>query len=235
MKALAVCKRELGGYFQTPTAYVLLAVYLVMSGYFFASFVLVAQEATMRPVLANLAVILLFLAPALTARLWSEEIRGGTAEMLLTSPVSITQVVLGKFTAAGCLFAAFLVLSGIFPVLMEVFGDLDWPATLTGYLGLALLAGTALAAGMFASSLTDSQAVAAVIGFGILLLFWLTGWIGDALPGTTGRVLRYAALVGHYDDFAKGVLDLGHVTYFLSLTSAFLLLTVQRLEAARLR
>lgn len=235
MRAWSICKRELGAYFQTPTAYVVLAVYLILSGYMFASYAILAREAEMRTVLGNMAVVFLFIAPALTTRLWAEERRSGTDELLLTAPVSTAQVVLGKYLAALGLFAAFLALTGLFPGLMEAYGDLDWPATLTGYLGLALLGGAALAAGLFASSLTDSQAVAAVTGFGILLMFWLAGWIGDSLPGTAGKVLQYAALTRHYQDFAKGVIDLGDVLYLLSLATAFLFLAVRRLEAARVR
>lgn len=235
MKLLAICRRELGAYFQTPTAYVVLAVYLALSGYFFASYAVVVRDADMRSVLSNMAVVFLFLAPAFTTRLWAEEARTGTDELLLTAPVATWQVVLGKYLAAVGLFATFLLLTLWFPALMDRYGDLDWRATLVGYLGLLLLGGAALAAGLFASSLTDSQVVAAVVGFGILLLFWVARWVGDSLPGWPGRMLSYLALTAHYPDFAKGLMDSSHVVYFLSLAAGFLVLTVWRLESARLR
>lgn len=234
-QAWAVCKRELGAYFHTPAAYVVLAVFLALSGTLFAAFVLLAPAADLGPVLGNMAVIFLFLAPALTARLWAEEQRSGTDELLLTAPMSVSHLVLGKYAAALGLLGACLALTWPFPALLDLYGDLDWSATLAGYLGLALLGAAALAAGLFASSLTDSQVVAGVLGFGILLLFWLAGWVGDHVPGLTGRVLQYLALTQHYPDFGQGVVDLGHVTYFVTLAGSFLFLTMQRLAAARNR
>lgn len=231
----AVFRRELGAYFLSPVAWVVLAVYLVLAGYFFSVYMVLAREADMRGVLSNMALLFLFMAPALTSRLWAEEARAGTDELLLTSPAGTARVVLGKYFAVLAVFGLFLLFTGLFPVLMARYGPLDWRATLTGYLGLLLLGAAALAAGLFASSLSDSQVVSAVLAFGLLLGFWVAGWIGEELPGAAGRTLAYVALVPHYEDFARGVVASQDVVYFLSLASGFLFLAVRRLESARWR
>lgn len=228
-------KRELTAYFLSPAAYVVLALFLLLSGFFFSTWVIPSRQADLRPVLSNMALLFLFLAPALTARLWAEERRQGTDAFLMTAPVSLTQVAAAKFLAALLLFLLYLVITLVYPIILEIWGQPDWDATLTGYLGLLLLGGTALAVGLFASSLTDSQMVAALLSFVILLCFWLLAWVGDLLPARWAPVLRFFSLTGHYGDFAKGVLDSRHIIYFLSLIGGFLTLTVQRLEAARWR
>lgn len=228
-------RRELNAYFLSPAAYVVLALFLLLSGFFFSTWVIPSRQADLRPVLSNMALALLFLAPALTARLWAEERKQGTDEFLLTAPVSTTQVVLAKYLAALFLFLLYLATTLVYPIILEVWGQPDWGATLTGYLGLLLLGGTALAAGLFASSLTDSQMVAALLSFAILLCFWLLAWAGDALPARWTPVLQSLSLTGHYGDFAKGVLDSTHLVYFLSVIGGFLFLTAQRLESTRWR
>lgn len=228
-------KRELGAYFLSPAAYVVLALFLLLSGYFFSTWVISSRLPDMRPVLGNMGVIFLFLVPAITSRLWSEELKQGTDEFLMTAPISTTQIVLAKFLAALVLFILFLGVTITYPVILDLWGQPDWPAVMTGYLGLLLLGSTALAVGFFASSLTDSQMVAALLSFVMLLGFWLISWAADALPSSWAPVLQYLSLTGHYGDFTKGVLDSKHIIYFLSLTGGFLFLTAQRLENARWR
>lgn len=233
-KVWAIARREWGAYFLSPVAYAVLGVFLLLTGCDFAAYVLAAAQADLRPVLGFAVALLLFLAPALTTRLWAEELRQGTDELLYTAPVATVQVVLGKFLAALGVLVLYLLATGVYPLLLRVYGHPDLRAVAVGYLGLLLLGAAALAAGLFASSLTDSQVVAAVAGFGLLLFFWIAGWLGDALPGSTlAATARYLALVPHFDDFAKGVLDTTHLVYLLSLTGGFLFLTAQQLEAAR--
>jgi len=226
-------RRELIAYFLSPAAYVVLALFLMLSGFFFSTWVIPSRQADLRPVLSQMALLFLFLAPALTARLWAEERKQGTDELLLTAPISAAPVVMAKYVAVLLLFLLYLAVTFVYPVILEIWSQADWGATLTGYLGLILLGGTALAAGLFASSLTDSQMVAGLLSFVILLAFWMLAWAGGALPARWAPVLQLLSLTGHYGDFAKGVLDSRHVVYFLSLTGGFLFLSVQRLEGAR--
>lgn len=235
MRTWSLVKRELGAYFLSPSAYAVLAIFLLVSGYFFSTYVISARQSDLRPVLSNMAVIFLFMAPALTARLWSEELKQGTDEMLMTAPVSTTQIVLAKYIACMLLFATYLGATFIYPVILEIWGSPDWRAVLTGYLGLFLIGGAAIAVGLFASSLTDSQMVAALVAFALLLAFWIISWAGDALPYTWKPVLEYLSLTGHYQDFSKGLIDTKHLVYFFSLIAGFLFLTAQRLENARWR
>lgn len=231
----SLTKRELGSYFLSPTAYVVLALFLFISGYFFSTWVISSREPDLRPVLSQMGVIFLFLVPALTSRLWSEELKQGTDEFLMTSPISTTQIVLAKYFAVLGLLAIFLGATFVYPAILDYWGQPDWRAMLTGYLGLFLLGAAALAVGFFASSLTDSQMVSALIAFALLLGFWIVSWAADALPYSWRPVLEYLSLTGHYTDFSKGVLDSKHLIYFVSLTGGFLFLTAQRLENARWR
>jgi ABC-2 type transport system permease protein len=234
-KTWALIRRELSAYFLSPAAYVVLAIFLLLSGYFFSTYVISARQADMRPVLGNMAVIFLFLVPALTARLWSEELKQGTDEFLMTAPIATRQIVIAKYLASLLLFALFLAVTFTYPVVLEIWGQPDWRAILTGYLGLLLVGGAALAVGLYASSLTDSQMVAAMIAFAMLLGFWIISWAADALPPSWQPVLEYLSLTDHFYDFSKGILDTKHGVYFLSLIGGFLFLTTQRLETARTR
>lgn len=234
-KVWAIARREWGAYFLSPVAWVVLGVFLLLTGCYFAASVLSTSQADLRPVLGFTAALLLFIAPALTTRLWSEELRQGTDELLYTAPVSTAQVVLGKFLGALAVLVLYLLLTGVYPLLLRAFARPDLRAAAAGFLGLLLLGAAALAAGLFASSLTESQVVAGVVGFGLLLLFWIAGWLGDVLPGWPAGAVRYLALLPHFDDFGKGVLDTSHVIYLVSLTGGFLFLTARRLEAARWR
>jgi ABC-2 type transport system permease protein len=231
----SLTKRELSAFFLSPQAYVVLAVFLLLSGYFFSTWIIPSRQADMRPVFGGMAVVYLFLVPALTSRLWAEELRQGTDELLMTAPITTTQIVLAKFLASLLLFLAYLAVTLAYPIILEIWGDPDWRAIATGYVGLILLGGAALAVGLYASSLTDSQMVAALIAFAILLGFWLVSWAADALPAQFGPVLQYLSLTRHYTDFSKGIIDSSHLVYFLTLTGGFLFLTAQRLEGARWR
>ena len=234
-KVWAIARREWGAYFLSPVAYVVLGVFLLLTGCYFAAYVLATARADLRPVLGFAAAILLGIAPALTSRLWAEELRQGTDELLYTAPVSTAQVVVGKFLGVLGVVAVFLVLTGVYPLLLRAYGDPDLRAVATGYLGLLLLGAATLSVGLFASSLTESQVVAGVVGFGLLLFFWIAGWLGDALPGPAAAAVRFLALAPHFEDFGKGVVDTTHLVYLLSLTGGFLFLTARRLEAARWR
>ncbi|OLB98025.1 MAG: ABC transporter permease [Candidatus Rokubacteria bacterium 13_1_40CM_68_15] len=239
-------------YFTSPIAWVILTIFLFIAGYFFYSifafFTLASMQSAMnpamardlnvtdsvlRPLFSNVSVILLLLMPLVTMRLFAEERRSGTIELLLTYPVRDGAVLLGKYLAGLTLYAMMLAMTLFYPLLVAYFARVEWGPLATGYLGLLLMGATFLAVGIFASSLTENQIVASIITFGVLLMFWVIGWSSDYLGGTWGRVLSHLSLIEHFDSFAKGVIDTRDVLYYFDFTIVALFLTLRSLEARR--
>lgn len=226
-----VFSRELRSYLYSPLAYVVLAVFLAIGGYTFSVVLLATRVAELKGYFGNMGLVLVFLAPVLTMRLWAEEEQRGTAEFLLTAPVKLVHVLLGKYLAAAVVFLLGLALTLVYPLILSRFGDPDWGLVASGYLGFLLLGLTYLAVGLFASTLTGSQMVAGLIGFGLLLAFWIVGWLSEALGDKVGQVGQYLTALGHYEDFLKGVIDTGHLVYFGSFIVLFLLLAGECLKS----
>jgi len=175
--------------------------------------------------------------PLITMRLFSEEKKMKTDELLMTSPVSINSIVLGKFLSSLCFFLVILGLTAIYPWILFKYGT---PAPelgpiLTGYLGLFLLGACFIAIGLLASSLTENQIVAAVIGFVTLLLFYVIGWPASTVGPTAGKVLEYLSLLDHFTGFSKGLLESKDIIYFLSVILFALFLSKRSLESMRWR
>src|SRR4029079_18744317 len=228
VKIWPIFKKEMRLYFTSPVAYVVLAVFLVIAGYFFYSIFnffamasmqaamnpqmardLTVTESVLRPLFSNISVILLLLIPLLTMRLFAEERRSGTIELLLTYPVRDGAVLVGKYLAALTLHATMIAATLAYPALIVVIAraGVEWGPLLTGYVGLLLMGAMFLAVGLFASSLTENQIVAAVVTFGVLLIFWIIGWVAEFATGPMGAVLTHLSILEHNDTFAKGVLD----------------------------
>ena len=252
MKVWPIYKKEMRLYFTSPIAWVILTIFLFIAGYFFYSifafFTLASMQSAMnpamardlnvtdsvlRPLFSNISVILLLLMPLVTMRLFAEERRSGTIELLLTYPVRDGAVLIGKYLAGLTLYAIMLALTLFYPLLVAYFARVEWGPRATGYLGLLLMGATFLGVGIFASSLTENQIVASIITFGVLLIFWVIGWSSDYLGGTWGRVLSHLSLIEHFDSFAKGVLDTRDVLYYVDFTIVALFLTLRSLEARR--
>ena len=252
MKVWPIYKKEMRLYFTSPIAWVILTIFLFIAGYFFYSifafFTLASMQSAMnpamardlnvtdsvlRPLFSNISVILLLLMPLVTMRLFAEERRSGTIELLLTYPVRDGAVLVGKYLAGLTLYAIMLALTLFYPLLVAYFARVEWGPLATGYLGLLLMGATFLGVGIFASSLTENQIVASIITFGVLLIFWVIGWSSDYLGGTWGRVLSHLSLIEHFDSFAKGVLDTRDVLYYVDFTIVALFLTLRSLEARR--
>jgi len=232
---LTIARRELGALFVSPVAYLVAAAFLALSGYLFAVILIGSRQATLDGMFFNVNVILLFMAPLLTMRLLAEEQSRGTLELLLTAPVRDWEVVVGKFLAALGLFAAMLLFTFVYPLtLWWVGGNPDIGPVVTGYLGLVLLAAAMLAIGTLTSALTENQIVAAVLAFGILLLLWLVNSAGNIVT-SAADVLRDLSLPGHYDDFARGAINLEDVVYYLSLIIGALFIATRALETRRYR
>lgn len=233
---LYIAGKELRSYFVSPVAYVIVAFWLVAMGFFFWLSVASFGEASMRNVFGVVIILLLLISPALTMRLLSEEARTGTLELLLTAPVRDWSVVIGKFLGALGLYAAMMALTLLFPlILVLVGGDPDWGPIWSGYFGLLLLGMAFLSVGLFASSVSSNQMVAAVVGFIILLLFFLIGQVSGNLGAGVGEFLARFSLSDHYDGFPRGVIDLKDVVFYLTFTAVTLFLTVQVVEGRRYR
>lgn len=252
MRIWPIFKKEMRLYFTSPVAYVVLAIFLIIAGYFFYSifafFTMASMQAAMnpqmareltvtdsvlRPLFSNVSVILLLLVPLLTMRLFAEERRSGTIELLLTYPVRDGAVLAGKYLAALTLYAIMLIFTLVYPAMLFYFARLEWGPLATGYLGLLLMGATFLSVGIFASSLTENQIVSSLITFGVLLIFWVIGWSADNVGGMWGKVLSDLSILEHYDTFAKGVLDTKDVIYYVNFTVLGLFLTLRSLEARR--
>lgn len=254
MRIWPIFKKELRLYFTSPVAWVVITIFLLIGGYFFYSifafFTLASMQSAMnpamgrdlnvtdsvmRPLFSNISVILLLLMPLVTMRLFAEERRSGTIELLLTYPVRDGAVLAAKYLAALALYAIMIGLTALYPGIVMYFARLEWGPVLTGYLGLLLMGAAFIAVGVFASSLTENQIVAAIVTFGVLLIFWILGWSADYAGGTTGRVLQFLSILEHNESFSRGVLDTKDILYYLNFTVLALFLTLRSLEARRWR
>jgi len=230
-----IARRELGVYFVSPIAYVVTAIYLAVMGGLSGLILYYSREATMRYVFLH-GVSLLFLvliAQVLTMRLLADEQRQGTMELLLTSPVRDWEVVIGKYLGSLALFAVMVLLTGYFPILLARVGDPDMGVILSGYLGYLLLGASLLAVGLFASSMTQNQIVAAMLGIGITLILWMAGALTELVGETLGDVVAYLPIFDHYMDFVRGIIDTKDIIYYLSVTILFLFLSVRVVESRR--
>ncbi|MES2642534.1 MAG: ABC transporter permease [Myxococcota bacterium] len=232
---LTLWKKELRIYFVSPLAYVFLSAFLFLAGLFFYLGVTLTGEASLRVLVGNLAIIQLFVLPMLTMRHFAEERRQGTLELLMTAPVSLGSIVIGKWLASLTLCLLMFLGTLVFPLVLAYYGDPDWGVIFTSYLGLVGVAAAFCAAGLFASSLTDDQVAAGLVGIVILLPFWLVGRAEALLPETWADAVRPLSVLVHLDSFNRGVLDSADIFYFVAFTGVFLFLTFRSLESRRWR
>jgi ABC-2 type transport system permease protein len=187
------------------------------------------------PLLHDLSIVLVIVMPALTMRVFAEEKRTGTYELLLTAPVRTGEIVVGKFIAASAFTLIMIALAWIFPLILMVFGNPEVGVMFAGYLALALLAITFVAVGIFTSSLTQNQIIAAISSFGLLILLYVISWPAEAGGGVVWSVLKYLSLPEHFSTMVKGVIDTSDVVFFLSAILLALFLTQRSVESARWR
>ncbi|MDA8144943.1 MAG: ABC transporter permease subunit [Thermaerobacter sp.] len=231
----AVLRKELYIYFSTPLAYILAAAFLLGNGYLFSVAILSGQPGILGLTFQDIAVLSLLVTPLLTMRLLAEEGARGTVELLLTTPVSEIGVVLGKFLACLALVGGLLALTVLYPLILLVFGGVDPGQVLGGYVGLFLLATVSVAVGVFVSSLTDSQVVAGVFSFVVLLLLWFLQPISLAVGPPVGAFLAALGLSTHLTALSQGLWTLSDTAFFLSMAAAFLFFAVLSLESRRWR
>jgi ABC-2 type transport system permease protein len=229
----AVALRELRSYFLSPLAYVIIALFLALSGYLFALILANGREASLRGLVQNVSVLYLFIVPAISMRLLAEEQRTGTVELLLTNPVQEWEIVTGKFLASIMLVLAMLALTLLFPLFLFIFGSPDKGPIITGYLGIFLQAAAFLSVGLWASSLTQNQIVAAIVSFALLLVLWLSDNLGQFLGGTIGQIVSYTSVINHFQSFPQGVIESKDVIYYLTLVIAGIVLSTLSLQSRR--
>src|SRR6202044_1277539 len=250
---LIIWRKELHSYFTSPIAYLLLTMFALIFGFFFWNslgyFVLMGMESQMRgqmmpmnlnemvirPLLSNVGVIGLFFIPMITMRLFAEEKRSGTIELLATSPIRDIEVIIGKWLSALILYGVLLLFSAINFAFLFRYGNPDWKPLAIGYLGLLLQAGGLLAIGTFISSLTKNQIIAGAATFGVCLLLWVLEWVSGYETATWAKVLAYCSVITHFDSFSKGVLDTKDAVFYLSVIFLGLFLTSRSMESLRWR
>jgi ABC-2 type transport system permease protein len=248
-----IFRKELRSYFVSPVAYVLLVFFAVIFGWFFWSmlelfvyyssasmqrgemFPMNINEQLIRGLLGNMNVVGLFLIPLITMRLFAEEKRNGTIELLVTSPIRDIEVILGKWLAALALYAGMLMLTALNLLFVFKYGNPDWKPMAVGYLGMLLQAAAMLTIGTFISSLTKNQIIAGAASFGVCLLIFVLGWASGFETSTWAQVLSYMSVTTHMESFAKGVLDSKDAIYYLSVIFLGLFLTARSLESLRWR
>ena len=250
---LAIAQKELKAYFASPIAYIVIGFFVLLFGFFYYTLLMIFNQQSMqmmgfegapvqnvndqmiRPLFLNASVIVLFVLPMITMRTYSEEKRSGTIELLLTSPLTDFQIIMGKFLGAMALYGAMLAVTFVHMAVLYAFGSPEWIPIATGYLGMLLMGGCFISAGLLISSLTKNQIVAGMITFAVFLLLWVINWIGSFTGPTTKAVLDYLSITSHLDDFTRGILDTKHLVYYLSFIAFGLFLTARSVDTERWR
>ncbi|HLM82488.1 MAG TPA: ABC transporter permease [Terriglobales bacterium] len=248
-----ICRKELGSYFVSWIAYILLTLFAAAFGFFFwtlltvfvvegmemqmrgQAFPMNLNEQIIRPLLMNVSVIGLFMIPLITMRLFAEEKRNGTIELLATSPVLDLEIILGKWLAALILYSSLLLLTGLNLAFLFKFGHPDWKPLAVAYLGLLLQAGALLAIGTFISTLTRNQIIAGAATFVVCLLLYVFGWVEGFESSTWAHVLAYTSVATHFDSFVRGVIDLKDAVFYLTVIILGLFFTSRSMESLRWR
>lgn len=253
---LAIAGKDLRSLFTSPIAYVVLTGFLLLGGWFFFNLLahfnqmLMAymsfrnpelleemnlNEWVIAPLLHNLAVVLVILVPMITMRSFAEEKKSGTYELLMTSPITVAEIVAGKFLSGFVFILLMVCLTALYPLILVWFGDPEIGVILSGLLGLFLLGSAFVAVGLFTSSLTDNQIIAAVSCLVTLLLLYIISWPAQTAGETLGPLLRYLSLTEHFNELVKGVIDTRDLVYFVSVIALALFLTLRSVESLRWR
>ena len=249
-----IAKRDLGSFFNSPIFYVITTVFLIIYSYIFVNILsffsmqsmqsgqfqqmgiaLNVNEMVIEPSFQNMAVVLLLIIPIVTMRSFAEEKKSKTFRLLLSSPIHLKEIIWGKFLACMIVITLMVLISSYSIGFLFMIGEPDIGPVLTGYLGILLTAGCYVSVGIFASSLTENQIVAAVITFGFSLFMWVIGWGSQAANSTTGQVLEYLSIIEHMDRFLKGIIETSDLAYYLSFIIFGLFLCYRTLDSNRWR
>lgn len=246
-----ICGKEVRAYFASPVAYLLMALFGLVFGFFFYSatayFVmegmrqqmgggsLSVNEFVVSPLLGNASVVGLFLIPLISMRLFAEEKRTGTIELLLTSPVRDWEIILGKWLGAMVMYLCVIGIAALNVALLFAYGKPDWRPILTGFLGLILQGGCVLAIGTFISTTTRNQIIAGAATFSICLLLWVLSWVSSYNDAGWAQAVAYCSILTHFEPFSKGIIDTKDVVFYISAIFLGLFLTARSLESLRWR
>jgi len=249
---VAIANKELRSYFSTPIAYIVIGFFALLFGYFFYAMLIIFNQQSqlgglegggatdinaqlIRPLFLNASVIMLFVLPLITMRTYSEEKRSGTIELLLTSPLTDFEIIMGKFLGAMALYASMLAITLIHMVILASYATPrpEWQVIVTGYVGLLLMGGCFISVGLVFSNMTKKQIVAGMVTFAVFLLLWVINWIASFVGPTAQTILNYLSITDHFDDFTKGILDTKHLVYYLSVISFGLFLTARSVDTER--
>jgi ABC-2 type transport system permease protein len=257
-KTWAIFEREIKSYFVSPIAYVVISLFIAVAGIFFylilSSFVQRSFEMDMyaqqwqqlsppmnlhewvtRPFFGNVATIALMILPLITMKLYAEEKKTGTIELLQTSPITNVQTLIGKYAASVALYIVMLMITFFYMLFLFAYGNPEINQIFSGYLGIFLIGSSYLAIGLLFSTFTDNQIVAAVSTIAVILVFWAIGWISNFLDPALGKILSQFSLIDHLDDFEKGVIDSQNIVFYLSFIFMSLFLSYVSIESARWR
>jgi ABC-2 type transport system permease protein len=249
---LAIADKELRAYFASPIAYVIIGLFALLFGWFFYMYLtfFLQQSSQMmqfgggaanvnqqmiRGVLMNATVIILFVMPMITMRTYAEEKRSGTIELLLTSPLTDLQIILGKFFGALGLYLAMLLVTMVYIGILFIYGNPEWRPIAVAYLGLLLLGASFISMGLLISSATKNQIVAGIVTFAVFLMFWVISWIGESSGPTTQAIVSYLSITEHFEDFSRGIIDTKHIIYYLTFITFGLFLTAKSVDSERWR
>ncbi len=231
--SMAITKREIRTYFNSPVAYIVVTVFMLISGYFFFNTLFIEKQAEMRGFFSIAPMLFAFIAPAITMRLIAEEKGSGTLEMLITMPLRDWEVVLGKFLAAMFLLIVLVVMTMAYGVTLSLIGPLDKGPAIGGYLGLLLMGGSYVAIGVMASAFTKNQIVAFIIGFGISFSLYLFGHIVQLVPQSIQPLVAFLGTNGHFESIGRGVIDTRDLFYYLSIMVVSLSIATTTLESRK--
>jgi ABC-2 type transport system permease protein len=246
---MAVFKKEITIAFSSPIFYAATFIFMVVSGYFFYTNAMIytirsfqagqnpflaerlnLSDFVVKPFFGDMAIVLLLMLPLITMRSYAEEKKMGTIELLFTYPISDGAVLAGKFAASMFTLLTMLVGTLLPLILLETFAHLDWGLILSGYLGILLLGASFIALGIFTSSLTENQIIAAVLSFGAFLLFWVIGWAKSFAGPTLGSILEHLSIVVHLDSFVRGLIDSRDLVFYLVFIFFWLFVTLRFLN-----
>jgi len=228
----AIFWKEVKSYFYSPVAYVLIGMFTLISSIFYWPNLL-SMSGEFNNNLATMGYILIFLVPILTMRILAEDRKNGTEVLLLTSPVNLAGIVIGKYFAAVFVFLIMVLVSFIYPIILFAFGASLTPQLVGGYVGFILLGASFISVGVFASALSENQVISAIVSFVGLLIMWIADGIGGMVGGFIAKILYWFSLLSRYEDFNRGVLNLSAIIYYLSFITVFIFLTMMIIEKRR--
>jgi ABC-2 type transport system permease protein len=231
--ALVISRREIRTYFNSPVAYIVVPVFVILTGYLFFTQLFLEKQADMRGFFNIMPLLFMFMIPAITMRLLADEKSSGTLELLITMPVRDWEVVFGKFLAAMALLCTAIGLTLVFAITVKSLGPLDRGPAIGGYLGLVLMGGAYVAIGVMASALTRNSIVSFIVAFAISFALYLLGRLTQFLPQSLQKLVAFLSIDGHFENIGRGVVDSRDVIYYLSVMTVSLLIATLSLESRR--